>query len=91
MDERKSWLRENWRIGLILVLIGPLAHVGIALATALSNWLNPIPLGLLLWRAPVAVLALVPLGVLLLVVFAWRTSGEARHPRGGSTFFPIGG
>jgi putative peptidoglycan lipid II flippase len=27
-------------IGLILVLIGPLAHVGIALATTLSNWLN---------------------------------------------------
>ena len=25
MDERKSWLRENWRIGLILVLILGLA------------------------------------------------------------------
>lgn len=35
---------------LILVLIGPLAHVGIALATALSNWLNALLLGWLHWR-----------------------------------------
>ena len=25
MDERKSWLRENWRVGLVLVLICGLA------------------------------------------------------------------
>lgn len=35
----------------ILVLIGPLAHVGIALATALSNWLNAIGLAFLLRRS----------------------------------------
>jgi putative peptidoglycan lipid II flippase len=35
---------------LIVALIGPLAHVGIALATALSNWLNALLLALLLWR-----------------------------------------
>jgi putative peptidoglycan lipid II flippase len=35
---------------LILLLIGPLAHVGIALATALSNWLNALLLAALLWR-----------------------------------------
>jgi putative peptidoglycan lipid II flippase len=37
-------------IGLIVLLIGPLAHVGIALATAISNWLNAILLGVMLWR-----------------------------------------
>ncbi len=35
---------------LILVLIGPLAHVGIALATALSNWLNVALLATILHR-----------------------------------------
>ncbi len=35
----------------ILLLIDTLAHVGIALATALANWLNVTCLGLLLWRA----------------------------------------
>lgn len=35
---------------LILVLIGPLAHVGIALATAISNWLNALLLAWLHWR-----------------------------------------
>jgi putative peptidoglycan lipid II flippase len=35
---------------LILVLIGPLAHVGIALATAISNWLNALLLSWLHWR-----------------------------------------
>ncbi len=35
---------------LILLLIGQLAHVGIALATALANWLNATILILLLWR-----------------------------------------
>jgi putative peptidoglycan lipid II flippase len=35
---------------LILVLIGPLGHVGIALATACSNWLNAAALALLLRR-----------------------------------------
>jgi len=35
---------------LILVLIGPLAHVGIALATAFSNWLNVLLLGFILYR-----------------------------------------
>lgn len=35
---------------LIMALIGPLAHVGIALATALSNWLNALLLATLLWR-----------------------------------------
>ncbi|MFO1068516.1 MAG: murein biosynthesis integral membrane protein MurJ [Geminicoccaceae bacterium] len=37
-------------IALIVVLIGPLAHVGIALATAIANWLNAILLAGLLWR-----------------------------------------
>jgi putative peptidoglycan lipid II flippase len=37
-------------IGLTAALIGPLAHVGIALASALSNWLNAALLGLLLHR-----------------------------------------
>ncbi len=37
-------------IVLILALIGPLAHVGIALATALSNWLNAMLLFFLLRR-----------------------------------------
>lgn len=44
----------------------------------------------LLWRGPVAVLSLVMLGVLLVVVCAWRTSGRARRPRGASAFFQIG-
>jgi putative peptidoglycan lipid II flippase len=35
---------------LILLLIDAYAHVGIAFATALSNWLNAGCLGLLLWR-----------------------------------------
>ena len=34
----------------VLALIGPLQHVGIALATALSAWLNAILLGFLLYR-----------------------------------------
>lgn len=34
----------------ILLLIGPLAHAGIALATALSSWLNAGLLAILLWR-----------------------------------------
>jgi putative peptidoglycan lipid II flippase len=37
-------------VGLILVLIGPLAHVGIALATALANGLNVTFLALILHR-----------------------------------------
>ncbi len=37
-------------VGLILLLIGPMAHVGIALATALSNGLNVTLLALLLRR-----------------------------------------
>lgn len=36
--------------GLIVLLIGPLEHVGIALATALSNWLNALLLGVILRR-----------------------------------------
>jgi putative peptidoglycan lipid II flippase len=35
---------------LILALIGPLAHVGIALATAISNWLNVVLLATILHR-----------------------------------------
>ncbi len=35
---------------LVLMLIGPLAHVGIALATALSNWINAALLAWILWR-----------------------------------------
>ncbi len=35
---------------LILLMIGQLAHVGIALATALANWLNAAILTVLLWR-----------------------------------------
>lgn len=35
---------------LIMGLIGPLAHVGIALATAISNWINVVLLAWLLWR-----------------------------------------
>lgn len=35
---------------LIIGLIGPLAHVGIALATAISNWINVVLLAWLLWR-----------------------------------------
>ncbi|MGI9435297.1 MAG: murein biosynthesis integral membrane protein MurJ [Geminicoccaceae bacterium] len=34
----------------VLVLIGPLQHVGIALATVLSSWLNACLLGTLLYR-----------------------------------------
>ena len=37
-------------VGLILILIGPLAHVGIALATAISNWLNVALLAAILHR-----------------------------------------
>ncbi len=37
-------------IVLVLALIGPLAHVGIALATGLSNWANAGLLAWLLWR-----------------------------------------
>jgi putative peptidoglycan lipid II flippase len=37
-------------VGLILVLIGPMAHVGIALATAISNWLNVALLAAILHR-----------------------------------------
>ncbi len=36
---------------LILVFIDQLAHVGIALATALANWINVTLLAALLWRA----------------------------------------
>ncbi|GBD44772.1 putative lipid II flippase MurJ [bacterium HR40] len=36
-------------IGAILALVGPLAHAGIALATAISSWTNAFLLGLLLW------------------------------------------
>ena len=35
---------------LVLLLIGPLAHIGIALATALSNWANAGLLAWVLWR-----------------------------------------
>ncbi len=35
---------------LVAALIGPLAHVGIALGTALANWVNALALGLLLHR-----------------------------------------
>ncbi|MGI9417861.1 MAG: murein biosynthesis integral membrane protein MurJ [Geminicoccaceae bacterium] len=35
---------------LVLLFIGPLAHVGIALATVLSSWLNALLLGTLLYR-----------------------------------------
>ncbi len=35
---------------LIMGLIGPLAHVGIALATAISNWINVALLAWWLWR-----------------------------------------
>lgn len=35
---------------LIMALIGPLSHVGIALATAISNWINVVLLAWLLWR-----------------------------------------
>ncbi len=35
---------------LVALLVGPLGHVGIALATALSNWLNALLLARLLWR-----------------------------------------
>ena len=34
----------------VLLLIGPLKHVGIALATVLSSWLNALLLGVLLHR-----------------------------------------
>jgi putative peptidoglycan lipid II flippase len=37
-------------VALIMALIGPMGHVGIALATAMSNWLNVVLLGWLLWR-----------------------------------------
>lgn len=37
-------------VALVLVLMGPLQHVGIALATVLSSWLNAILLGTLLYR-----------------------------------------
>jgi putative peptidoglycan lipid II flippase len=39
-----------FNIVIILLLIGHLAHVGIALATALANWLNALILAVLLWR-----------------------------------------
>ena len=35
---------------LIMGLIGPLSHVGIALATAISNWINVVLLAWLLWK-----------------------------------------
>jgi putative peptidoglycan lipid II flippase len=35
---------------LCLALIGPLVHVGVALATAISGWANALALGLWLWR-----------------------------------------
>ena len=37
-------------VALNLLLMGPLAHVGIALATAISAWLNAGLLGFGLWR-----------------------------------------
>jgi putative peptidoglycan lipid II flippase len=37
-------------IGLILLVIEPLAHVGIALATAISNWINAGLLAIVLYR-----------------------------------------
>jgi putative peptidoglycan lipid II flippase len=37
-------------LALNLVLIGPLAHVGVALSTALAAWFNALALGVLLWR-----------------------------------------
>lgn len=37
-------------IAAILILIGPLAHAGIALATAISAWSNAALLAFLLWR-----------------------------------------
>lgn len=37
-------------IALCLALIGPLAHVGIALATVISGWVNALALGAWLWR-----------------------------------------
>lgn len=37
-------------IGFVLLLIGPLQHVGIALATVLSSWLNAILLGIFLHK-----------------------------------------
>ncbi len=75
---------------LVLALIGPLAHVGIALATGLSNWANAGLLAWILWRrdalAPdrelggrllrMAVAALLMGGVLTLLV----RFGAALHP-----------
>lgn len=37
-------------IALCLALIGPFAHVGVALATVISGWVNAGALGLWLWR-----------------------------------------
>ena len=37
-------------LALNLLLIGPLAHVGVALSTAIAAWFNAVALGVLLWR-----------------------------------------
>jgi putative peptidoglycan lipid II flippase len=37
-------------LALNLALIGPLAHIGVALSTALAAWFNAGALGVLLWR-----------------------------------------
>jgi putative peptidoglycan lipid II flippase len=37
-------------IALCLALIGPLAHVGIAVATVIAGWVNALALGAWLWR-----------------------------------------
>ncbi|MBV9523888.1 MAG: polysaccharide biosynthesis C-terminal domain-containing protein, partial [Alphaproteobacteria bacterium] len=37
-------------LGLTLLLMGPLAHIGIALATAAAGWVNALTIGALLYR-----------------------------------------
>jgi putative peptidoglycan lipid II flippase len=70
-----------------LILIWPLAHVGIALATSVSNWVNAALLGTLLHRRgflevgerlrrrlPRMVLATVLMGVSLWLAAAWTSA-----------------
>ncbi len=80
---------------LIMALIGPLSHVGIALATAISNWINVVLLAWLLWRdehigiderlrlrIPRLVLASVVMALALWAV-EWLAAGVAPLPKLG--------
>ena len=84
----------------VLLLIGPLKHVGIALGTVLSSWLNAVLLGALLHRRGLfnlddRLLSRLPriiLAGLIMALTIWLARGQARSlmPEAIALAFTIG-